>query len=256
MAHEAVQIGEWTFSPGAAELANAGRKRALEHRAALLLAVLVRQRGEVVSHRVLVTQVWGGRAVSPNSIAVVIGDLRRALGDSARAPRYIETVAKRGYRLTIQTAPAPAPGPQRRRLAALVGAGALLALAGAVFASNVRPEAVAVTIAPVSNETGQAGYDALARSVGELLVSNATRNTVIRVRRAEGAAAGDTPAVLLSGRLILWSGHPSVSISATDVSTGETIWSGIAPGPEDDLPQQVQGLMSEFGGAVDQRRAR
>jgi DNA-binding winged helix-turn-helix (wHTH) protein len=254
MAHEAVQIGEWTFSPGAAELTNGARKRALEHRAALVLAVLVRHRGEVVSHQDLVTQVWGGRAVSPNSIAVVIGDLRRALGDSARAPRYIETVAKRGYRLTMQ--PATALAPQRRRLAALVGAGAVLALAGAVFASNVRPAAIALTIAPVSNETGQAGYDALARSVGELLVSNATRNRAIRVRRAEGGAAAGDPSVLLSGRLILWSGHPSVSISATDVSTGETIWSGIAPGPEDDLPQQVQSLMSELEGALEQRRAR
>lgn len=253
MAHEAVQIGEWTFSPGAAELTNGARKRALEHRAALVLAVLVRHRGEVVSHKDLVTQVWGGRAVSPNSIAVVIGDLRRALGDSARAPQYIETVAKRGYRLTAQSAPALAP--QRRRLVALVGAGALLALAGAVFASNVRPAAIALTIAPVSNETGQAGYDALARSVGELLVSNATRNRAIRVRRAEGAVAGDA-SVLLSGRLILWSGHPSVSISATDISTGETIWSGIAPGPEDNLPQQVQGLMREFDGELEQRRAR
>lgn len=253
MAHEAVQIGEWTFSPGAAELTNGARKRALEHRAALVLAVLVRHRGEVVSHKDLVAQVWGGRAVSPNSIAVVIGDLRRALGDSARAPQYIETVAKRGYRLTAQSAPALAP--QRRRLVALVGAGALLALAGAVFASNVRPAAIALTIAPVSNETGQAGYDALARSVGELLVSNATRNRAIRVRRAEGAVAGDA-SVLLSGRLILWSGHPSVSISATDISTGETIWSGIAPGPEDNLPQQVQGLMREFDGEMEQRRAR
>lgn len=253
MAHEAVQIGEWTFSPGAAELTNGARKRALEHRAALVLAVLVRHRGEVVSHKDLVTQVWGGRAVSPNSIAVVIGDLRRALGDSARAPQYIETVAKRGYRLTAQSAPALAP--QRRRLVALVGAGALLALAGAVFASNVRPAAIALTIAPVSNETGQAGYDALARSVGELLVSNATRNRAIRVRRAEGAVAGDA-SVLLSGRLILWSGHPSVSISATDISTGETIWSGIAPGPEDNLPEQVQGLMREFDGELEQRRAR
>ncbi|HET9230046.1 MAG TPA: transcriptional regulator [Vitreimonas sp.] len=253
MAHEAVQIGEWTFSPGAAELTNGARKRALEHRAALVLAVLVRHRGEVVSHKDLVTQVWGGRAVSPNSIAVVIGDLRRALGDSARAPQYIETVAKRGYRLAAQSAPALAP--QRRRLVALVGAGALLALAGAVFASNVRPAAIALTIAPVSNETGQAGYDALARSVGELLVSNAARNRAIRVRRAEGAVAGET-SVLLSGRLILWSGHPSVSISATDISTGETIWSGIAPGPEDNLPEQVQGLMREFDGELEQRRAR
>lgn len=250
MGHEAVQIGEWTFSPGAAELTNAGRRRALEHRAGLLLGVLARRRGEVVSHEELVAEVWGGRAVSPNSIAVVIRDLRRALGDSARAPRYIETVAKRGYRLTAQ--PAGAAAPQRRYLAAVVGAGALLALGGAVFASSLRPD-VAVAIAPVSNETGDAGYDALARSVGELLVSNATRNRAVRVSRLEGGA-GAASSVVLTGRLILWSGHPSVSISATDARTGETIWSGIAPGPEDDLPGQVRSLMNEFDGALEQRR--
>ena len=253
MAQDAVQIGDWTFSPGAAELTNAGRRRALEHRAALLLAVLVRKRGEVVSHEDLVAEVWGGRAVSPNSIAVVIGDLRRALGDNARAPRYIETVAKRGYRLTIQ--PAPAPASQRRYLLALAGAGALLALGGVVFASSVRPEAIAITVAPVSNETGQAGYDALARSVGELLVSNATGNPALRITRADAGTGGDR-SVVLSGRLILWSGHPSVSVSATDVGTGEVIWSGIAPGPEDNLPGQVHGLMTEFDSVIEQRRAR
>lgn len=235
---DAVRIGAWEFSPRAAELRSDGERRALEDRAARLLAVLVRERGEVVTHEQLVSEVWAGRAVSPNSVAVVIGDLRRALGDNARAPKYIETIAKRGYRLARDdTAPAAA-GP-KGWLFAMAGVAAATALVGAVFAASQQPPPLAVAVAQVSNETGDAAYAPLARAVGEVVVAAATRAEGWRASRGESADA----AVLVSSRLILWSGHPSVSITATDVESGEVIWSGIAPGPEDSLPAQVSEQM-------------
>ena len=50
-----------------------------------------------------------------HSINVAIGKLRKALGDSADAPKYIETLARRGYRLMvpvewIEIAPEPSTG--------------------------------------------------------------------------------------------------------------------------------------------------
>ena len=42
--------------------------------------------------------VWSKRIVSPGTLAVSIAELRRALGDDARAPRFIQTVHRRGYR--------------------------------------------------------------------------------------------------------------------------------------------------------------
>lgn len=233
---DAIRIGDWSFSPRSAELLGGGRRRSLEDRAARLLAVLARQRGEIVSHEQLVSEVWGGRAVSPNSVAVVIGDLRRAIGDNARAPKYIETIAKRGYRLAPDAAPVTKPN---KSLLAFAGMTAATALVGAVFAASQQPEPLAIAVAEVSNETGDAAYAPLARAVGELVVADAARAEGWRVSRG---ATGEA-SVLVSSRLILWSGHPSVSISATDADSGEVIWSGIAPGPEDSLPGQVREQM-------------
>jgi hypothetical protein len=43
--------------------------------------------------------VWDGTIVSESALTSVVKELRRALGDDARAPRYIESVYGRGYRL-------------------------------------------------------------------------------------------------------------------------------------------------------------
>lgn len=54
--------------------------------------------GEVVDHDHLLAKVWSRRVVSPGTLAVSIGELRRALGDDPKAPSYIQTVHRRGYR--------------------------------------------------------------------------------------------------------------------------------------------------------------
>jgi DNA-binding winged helix-turn-helix (wHTH) protein len=94
-----IKIGEWSFSPREAALSRGDERRRLENRAAETLEHLCRKNGEIVSHAELVEAVWQGRSLSPNSVAVVIADLRRALEDDARTPKYIETVPKRGYRM-------------------------------------------------------------------------------------------------------------------------------------------------------------
>ena len=73
--------------------------------------------GDVVSQEQLIDGVWQGRALSENSVAVVIGQLRRALDDDAREPRLIETIPKRGYRLraTEREQPSRRRGGERSR---------------------------------------------------------------------------------------------------------------------------------------------
>jgi DNA-binding winged helix-turn-helix (wHTH) protein len=126
-------IGAWTFEAGANELRRDGERRRLEHRAAVTLELLCRRPGEIVTTEDILAQVWNGRAISPNSVPVVISDLRQALEDDARSPRYIETVAKRGYRLMAEPpADTPIVASRRRvRPAILV----LIALATALGAA-------------------------------------------------------------------------------------------------------------------------
>src|SRR4051794_5789758 len=92
------RVGEWQFHPASGELRRGAELRRLEPRAARTLELLCGARGAVVSQDELIKDVWDGRSLSENSVAVVIGQLRRALGDDARDPKLIETIPKRGYR--------------------------------------------------------------------------------------------------------------------------------------------------------------
>jgi hypothetical protein len=67
--------------------------------------------------------VWDRDVGSSLALDQAVVDLRRALGDDARAPRFIETVPRIGYRWIFE--PPPAPSPPRwslgTALAAVVG---------------------------------------------------------------------------------------------------------------------------------------
>jgi DNA-binding winged helix-turn-helix (wHTH) protein len=228
-------IGPWTFSPADNELRQGGETRRLEDRAARTLELLCAHRGETVAAETIVERVWNGRQLSPNSLAVVISQLRAALGDNARTPRYIETVAKRGYRLQAPGEEA-APRARRWRAAALIAL--LLLLAAALFAWSRRSAAEPVILyAPVANETGAVGYDPLTTSVNELLLTELKR-TGLRVVQ-QGSAPGGRR-VALSAKLILWTGNPTVTLSATDVATGEVVWSEMAQSPPSSFPRGMR----------------
>ena len=66
-----------------------------------LLCALVRQPGSLLTKQALLDQVWGHRFVSESVLKTAISDLRTVLADDPRRPRYIETVARRGYRVGI-----------------------------------------------------------------------------------------------------------------------------------------------------------
>jgi DNA-binding winged helix-turn-helix (wHTH) protein len=63
-----------------------------------LLCVLVARPGELLTKEHLLATVWPDVIVTDNALTRAISDIRHALGDSAAAPIYIQTVARRGYR--------------------------------------------------------------------------------------------------------------------------------------------------------------
>src|SRR5690349_12076887 len=76
--------------------------RALEPRAFNLLVYLIENRGRVVEKQELFEQVWKETFVTDNALTRAIKQIRSAIGDEAAAPRYIETVPKRGYRFAAE----------------------------------------------------------------------------------------------------------------------------------------------------------
>ncbi len=91
-------IGDHIYHPHLRELVKGAAIIRLEERTAQALDLLCEKSDLVVSREELIQEIWNGRAVSDNSVAVVISDLRKALNDDARAPKIIQTVPKRGYR--------------------------------------------------------------------------------------------------------------------------------------------------------------
>ena len=63
-----------------------------------VLVALVRQRGHLVTKDELLTRLWPGSFVEEGSLNVYVSALRKALGEDAHRPIYIETVARSGYR--------------------------------------------------------------------------------------------------------------------------------------------------------------
>src|SRR3954469_25505413 len=77
-----------------------------------VLRMLVEREGKIVTRDEIKSRLWANDTVVDfdHSINATIKALRRALGDSADSPRYIETLARRGYRLILPTqylGPAP-----------------------------------------------------------------------------------------------------------------------------------------------------
>lgn len=62
------------------------------------LAFLVENHGRLIDKDELMNQIWADSFVEENNLAHNIRTLRKTLGDNARQPVYIETVARRGYR--------------------------------------------------------------------------------------------------------------------------------------------------------------
>ena len=75
-----------------------------------LLCALARQPGALLTKDALLDTVWGHQFVSDSVLKTAISDLRIALADNPREPRFIETVSRRGYRfIAVPVAAPPAP---------------------------------------------------------------------------------------------------------------------------------------------------
>jgi Tol biopolymer transport system component/DNA-binding winged helix-turn-helix (wHTH) protein len=93
-----VRFGEFVFDRAACRLLKGGVSVGLEPKALDLLDLLVERAPMVVDKAEIFALVWKGVAVTDNALTRVVAQLRRALDDDAKSPRYIETVATRGYR--------------------------------------------------------------------------------------------------------------------------------------------------------------
>jgi tetratricopeptide (TPR) repeat protein len=106
-----VRFGVFEADLQAEELRKAGVRIKLQAQPFRVLSLLLERPGEIVTRAEIVQDLWGDDTFVDfdQSVGTVIRKLRRALGDSATAPRYIETLRHKGYRFLVPVAMDDAP---------------------------------------------------------------------------------------------------------------------------------------------------
>lgn len=102
------EFGEFVLDTDARELRQGPTAVRLSPKAFHLLEVLIGARPRAIGKQDLMEEVWPATFVVEANLSNLIGELRTALGDTARAPRYLRTVHRFGY--AFACAPATAPG--------------------------------------------------------------------------------------------------------------------------------------------------
>jgi DNA-binding winged helix-turn-helix (wHTH) protein len=105
-----LRVGPWTLDARNNELRRENETVHLEPKATEVLQLLASRAGTAVSREELLATVWPGVVVGDDALTQAIIKLRKALGDDSHAPKYIETISKRGYRLIAPVSAPAAPG--------------------------------------------------------------------------------------------------------------------------------------------------
>jgi len=93
------RVGDWLVEPDISRVSRGDASVQLEIRMMQVLTYLAERPGVTVTRRELFDVVWATEFVSDNALTHAVAEIRKALGDSARTPTYIQTVQRRGYRL-------------------------------------------------------------------------------------------------------------------------------------------------------------
>ncbi len=101
-----VSFGHVRFDTRTGELQRNGIVARLTPKAAAVLVALLERAPELITREELLARVWNGKVVGDEALTSCIQELRRALDDNARQPRYLETRHRRGYRLIAPLHPA------------------------------------------------------------------------------------------------------------------------------------------------------
>lgn len=106
-----ISFGPFTLNLDARQLSRGGQSIHLSTKAFDLLAALVRERPNVVSKTDLQQRLWPDTFVAEANLSNLIAEVRHALDDSSREPRYVRTVHRVGYAFSAPDASTPSSSP-------------------------------------------------------------------------------------------------------------------------------------------------
>jgi tetratricopeptide (TPR) repeat protein/DNA-binding winged helix-turn-helix (wHTH) protein len=257
-APQSIRLGPFEVDFRAGELRRGGVKTILQEQPRRILAILVARAGDVVTREELRQAVWSSDTFVDfeHGLNAAVKRLRDALGDSAEAPAFIETLPRRGYRLIAPVehieprvggiTPAALPSaPENRKTAVLwtlAACGAVIAVAGLAgrfrdLPANPSASAPHVVVLPcrliAGAEDERAYCDGLAALLTSRLASltttqrlQVTPSSEVRARSVTSAAAarGELGAGLAFEGSVMRSGRwRAVNYALVNTLTGSQI---------------------------------
>ena len=93
-----IRFGPFQIDPRTWSLSRDGQVVDLSPRLVEILGHLAGHRGAIVTKDELLERFWPDINISDNTLTRAVADIRKALGDSASEPKYVQTLARRGYR--------------------------------------------------------------------------------------------------------------------------------------------------------------
>jgi TolB-like protein len=155
MPDRALTFGRYRLQPRRG-LMSGTREVKLTPKALALLSFLAERPGEVITKDELFAVVWPEVTVGDAALVTCIQELRKALGDNARRPRYIETLHRRGYRFIGKRAPGPKPAAEATPALPL-------------------PDKPSIAVLPFDNMSGDPDQEHFADGMSEDLITGLAR---------------------------------------------------------------------------------
>src|SRR5262249_2252589 len=204
-----LRFGVFEVDLRAGELRKHGVRLRLQEQPFQVLAMLLERPGETVTREELRNRLWTAETFVDfdHGVNKAVNRIREALGDSATSPRFVETVARRGYRFVADVtvadgasrdkterptgAPAsggePAPPQRSRRWQPFVVAGAALVFLSAFVVWTLRargpqaPPIRSLAVLPLENLSGDAGQEYFADGMTDELIATLGPIRALRV---------------------------------------------------------------------------
>ena len=222
-----VSIGEYRFDGGAGQLWRGADEIKLTPRASRLLAALAERPMQVVTKKQLIDRLWNGKAVGDDALTSCVQELRRALGDDPRSPRFVETRYRRGYRLLLPVI------------------SAAIATGSALLPPLDKPS---IAVLPFRNSSGNPEQEYFADGLAEDLITGLSRvswlfviarnsSFVFRSEKVDARTIGDRLGVryLVEGSVRRAGPRLRLTVQLIEAATGNHLWADKYDGSLEDV---------------------
>ena len=99
------KFDQWIFEPSKSILSNKKKSQKLPKLVNDLLVLFIQKPTSVLSRDYLINQLWADKVVNEEALSRLMAELRKTLGDSAKDPKYIRTLPKKGYEFIYNVEP-------------------------------------------------------------------------------------------------------------------------------------------------------